>query len=354
MKKVFVLVLAVLFTSVICYASMSKFMNSWNFYRKRVGAGASLSERRSILTRILAKYKDSGIDLTIVEAEKNYITSWMFYNKQKRAGATPAQRKSILTRILNKYNNAGVDLSIVRAEFDNIVAKEETIASQEPEQVEETQEASEEAAESEEEEEEEYEEDEEEYEEDEEEAEEEQKAKKKKKEKSEEEDEELEYKTFGLGLRNSGGLGTLGYHANINFNEKWSMMIGYGTYEVSAGAGTVKTRESITNMLGLVRYGGKLYYGIGLHQLSATAEASIGSTKASVSLSAMGIPIVFGLETGSKNGFFFNLEAGYVYYTGDSDKQTALVTVGSSSARMAIDPSASGLWYGIGLGWYIF
>ena len=97
---------------------VSGLMESWKSYEAKVAEGAGLDERISVLSSILDAYKDSGIDLSTVEDERDLLDSWRFYKQQAAEGAGIEQRINILDRILGKYSGKNIDLKEVKNELE--------------------------------------------------------------------------------------------------------------------------------------------------------------------------------------------------------------------------------------------
>jgi hypothetical protein len=91
-------------------------------YNTKVRSGISMAEKRSMLEKILARFKDSGIDTSIVNrelksliveesrAKKDFEQSMSFYQRLVQQGASVDDRRGMLNRIIQKYKGTGVDI----------------------------------------------------------------------------------------------------------------------------------------------------------------------------------------------------------------------------------------------------
>jgi hypothetical protein len=82
-----------------------------------------MSEKRALLEKILNRFKDSGIDTSIVNrelksliveetrAKKDFEQSMSFYQRLVQQGASVDDRRGMLNRIIQKYKGTGVDIS---------------------------------------------------------------------------------------------------------------------------------------------------------------------------------------------------------------------------------------------------
>jgi hypothetical protein len=90
-------------------------------YNARVRDGINMSEKRALLEKIVARFKDSGIDTSIVNRElksliveetrarKDFEQSMSFYQRLVQQGASADDRKGMLNRIIQKYKGTGID-----------------------------------------------------------------------------------------------------------------------------------------------------------------------------------------------------------------------------------------------------
>lgn len=110
----------------------NEYTNALADYNDQVRRGIGLSKKKAILERIYAKFKGSGIDLSTVNrelkslkvaqarAKKDFRLSMNFYRRLVEQGATMKERRSMLERIIQKYRNSGVDIKEALDEMESI------------------------------------------------------------------------------------------------------------------------------------------------------------------------------------------------------------------------------------------
>ncbi len=108
------------------------FKDSMLFYQKRVSQGAGISERLLLLDKIAKKYENSGINISDVRKERtdvlkiqqtarnDYNSSISYYRRLKARGATTDEMKSLLTKIIEKYKVKGVNVSEAERELNTL------------------------------------------------------------------------------------------------------------------------------------------------------------------------------------------------------------------------------------------
>lgn len=92
-------------------------------YNARVTKGISLTEKRRLLEKIQTDFADKEVDLATVsrelanlkddevKARKDFELSMSFYARLVQQGASVEERRSMLERIIQKYKDSGVDIS---------------------------------------------------------------------------------------------------------------------------------------------------------------------------------------------------------------------------------------------------
>lgn len=101
-------------------------------YNARVTKGVSLLEKRQALEKIQADFAGKDIDLSTVtrelrnlreeetKARKDYELSMSFYNRLVEQGASTDERRSMLERIIQKYRETGVDIRTAESEMEQM------------------------------------------------------------------------------------------------------------------------------------------------------------------------------------------------------------------------------------------
>ncbi|MCB4756724.1 MAG: hypothetical protein LHV69_06785 [Elusimicrobia bacterium] len=99
-------------------------------YNTSVRSGLSLTEKKKALQKILARFKDSGVDTaTIVRelksldveearAKKDFEMSMNFYRRLVQQGASADDRRGMLRRIIQKYKGMGIDIKAAEDEMN--------------------------------------------------------------------------------------------------------------------------------------------------------------------------------------------------------------------------------------------
>lgn len=105
---------------------------SYRAYRVQVERGASLAKRLELLSTLLKKYENKGVDLSgarneqervksdLAQVSNDFRITWDFYKKTVAQGAEAEERVSILERMVKKYRRSGIDLSEVTGELEKL------------------------------------------------------------------------------------------------------------------------------------------------------------------------------------------------------------------------------------------
>jgi hypothetical protein len=95
-------------------------------------AGPRFPSAWSLLSALVRKYENKGIDLSTARNEQERVKSDLaqvssdfritldFYKKTVAQGADAAERVSLLERMLKKYQKTGIDLTEVREELNRL------------------------------------------------------------------------------------------------------------------------------------------------------------------------------------------------------------------------------------------
>ncbi|PIU83038.1 MAG: hypothetical protein COS68_06195 [Elusimicrobia bacterium CG06_land_8_20_14_3_00_38_11] len=106
------------------------FKDSMLYYQKRVSQGANISERLLLLDKLTKKYENSNIDISDVRKERtdvlksqqaarnDYNSSISYYRRLKTRGATTDEMRSLLNKIIEKYKGKGVDVTEAERELE--------------------------------------------------------------------------------------------------------------------------------------------------------------------------------------------------------------------------------------------
>ena len=101
-------------------------------YNTNVRQGVGLKEKRKMLEKILAKFKDTGVDTATLSREmksidaeetrsvKDFELSMSFYQKLVQKGASVEDRSNMLKRIIQKYKWTGIDINSAEKEMNNL------------------------------------------------------------------------------------------------------------------------------------------------------------------------------------------------------------------------------------------
>ena len=107
----------------------TRITESMNAYWKRKLSNATFDERIGILTEILRKFSDTGIDLSVIErelsttksekarSEDDLEVSWNYYNKIAARGASVTERIRLLSRLIERFATTGIDLTKLETEL---------------------------------------------------------------------------------------------------------------------------------------------------------------------------------------------------------------------------------------------
>lgn len=105
---------------------------SYRAYRVQVERGASLAKRLELLSALVKKYENKGVDLSgarneqervksdLAQVSNDFRITWDFYKKTVAQGAEPEERISVLERMIKKYRRSGIDLSEVVGELEKL------------------------------------------------------------------------------------------------------------------------------------------------------------------------------------------------------------------------------------------
>lgn len=101
-------------------------------YNAKVTQGISLIEKRALLEKIIADFGGRGINISTVErelkslkndeakAKKDFDLSMTFYRRLVQQGASVEERRSMLERIIQKYKGAGIDVQAAQDEINGL------------------------------------------------------------------------------------------------------------------------------------------------------------------------------------------------------------------------------------------
>lgn len=101
-------------------------------YNAKASQGATLPDKRRELEKIQAEYAGKGIDTSAltrelrglkdeeVKAKKDFDLSMSFYARLAQQGASSEERRSMLERIVQKYRDAGVDVRSAEDELKKL------------------------------------------------------------------------------------------------------------------------------------------------------------------------------------------------------------------------------------------
>jgi hypothetical protein len=105
---------------------------AYRAYEARVSKGASLAERLDDLNGIIAKYRDKGVNVSqaslelekvkseLAQVSTDYRITLDFYKKTVAQGADAAERQSLLERMVAKFKGSGIDITEVKNELEKI------------------------------------------------------------------------------------------------------------------------------------------------------------------------------------------------------------------------------------------
>ena len=111
---------------------MNGYTEALTEYNAKVRSGIGMSEKRALLEKILAKFKDSGVDTSIVARElkslvgeeskmkKDFDQSMNFYRRLVQQGASSDDRRGMLNRIIQKYKGTGIDVKEAENEVNTL------------------------------------------------------------------------------------------------------------------------------------------------------------------------------------------------------------------------------------------
>jgi hypothetical protein len=98
-------------------------------YNDRVRKGIGLAEKKRILERINARFRNAKVDLSTVQRElrslaadeekmrNDFDLSMGFYHRLAEQGSNVDERRGMLQRIIEKYRESGIDVSAAEAEL---------------------------------------------------------------------------------------------------------------------------------------------------------------------------------------------------------------------------------------------
>lgn len=99
------------------------------FYSSKILKGINLRERIVILEKVVAKYRNVGVDVTAMARElkskkrdlrrkqEDYNMAVKYYRLMVNRGASARERRDILNKLIKKYSRAGIDLRDVKNEL---------------------------------------------------------------------------------------------------------------------------------------------------------------------------------------------------------------------------------------------
>ncbi len=102
-------------------AVLNDYTEALTDYNTKVRTGISMSEKRALLEKILSRFKDT-VDTSIVNrelksliveesrAKKDFEQSMSFYQRLVQQGASVDDRRGMLSRIIQKYKGTGIDI----------------------------------------------------------------------------------------------------------------------------------------------------------------------------------------------------------------------------------------------------
>jgi hypothetical protein len=346
MKSIVVLVLFLLAfpaAATVQRAPSDSFRISLDYYRQKTAQGASVNERIYILNRIISKYRGEryAVRLVQLKLERSFLGEWKSCREQAAAGASTEKRRATLERIRGDYLNTGVDLSLVENELallpsppaespapgpavsapvahENVCPSTYTAAAAavavaapaaaplpsppEPPQITKARTA----------------------------------------------------KHFGLSAAGLGKFGLYGCEAVFNFTDRLSCSVGYGMNTLLKTPNPLSSAKQET-YTGLLRYGNNVYAAAGLLHRRCQGEAAAGSRRTSGAITAIGVPLAVGVETGNKRGIYFAVECGYTFFFGDAARVlSASDPDAGATAELKLEAPESHTWFGLGFGFYFY
>jgi hypothetical protein len=102
--------------------TLTEYSNALSDYNEKIRRGITLKEKRVFLEEINTKFKNKKIDLSIVrrelsaikeaqnQAAKDFELSMNFYNRLSEQGASADEKRSMLERIIQKYKDSGINI----------------------------------------------------------------------------------------------------------------------------------------------------------------------------------------------------------------------------------------------------
>jgi hypothetical protein len=113
-------------------AALTSYTNAVADYNARVAQGLTLQEKRRVLEKIMADFANKSVDLSTVErelrglktdeakAKRDFDLSMSFYRRLVQQGASMDERRSMLERIVQKYKGAGVEITSAEDEIKQL------------------------------------------------------------------------------------------------------------------------------------------------------------------------------------------------------------------------------------------
>jgi hypothetical protein len=111
---------------------LTSYTNAVADYNARVAQGIGLQEKRRVLEKIANDFANKNVDLSTVErelrslkvdetkAKRDFDLSMSFYRRLVQQGASTDERRSMLERIIQKYKGSGVEITPAEDEIKQL------------------------------------------------------------------------------------------------------------------------------------------------------------------------------------------------------------------------------------------
>ncbi len=111
---------------------LTTYTNAVADYNARVAQGMGLQEKRHVLEKIMSDFTNKNVDLSTVErelrslkvdetkAKRDFDLSMSFYRRLVQQGASMDERRSMLERIIQKYKGSGVEIASAEDEIKQL------------------------------------------------------------------------------------------------------------------------------------------------------------------------------------------------------------------------------------------
>jgi len=111
---------------------LTSYTNAVADYNARVAQGMGLQEKRRVLEKIMSDFANKNVDLSTVErelrslkvdetkAKRDFDLSMSFYRRLVQQGASMDERRSMLERIIQKYKGSGVEITSAEDEIKQL------------------------------------------------------------------------------------------------------------------------------------------------------------------------------------------------------------------------------------------